>query len=160
MVLLSCADIHSEEKGWKRIERLYHLSGGVNVGIILLVAGKEEGVHVYMQLQSRYEASRRSIGSRDLTEGDSSHPHSTCPSSRCQASTFSRPLSEPTIRSCCNRATSLRPSTRPSSSCPTAPSGHRCLSTRGTSSATCFATSTSWRWRRLRRRGIMRFGSG
>lgn len=57
MLLLTVSDIKSPDKGWKRIERLYHLHGGHNVAIVLLIAGestKEEGVHSYMDLEARY----------------------------------------------------------------------------------------------------------
>ena len=61
MLLLSAADMQSPENGWKRIEKLYHLYGGHNVGIVFLVGGKEAtegGVHDYMELQAKYDTER------------------------------------------------------------------------------------------------------
>ena len=57
MLLLTVSDIKSRNEGWKRIERLYHLHGGHNVGVVLLLAegaNKEDGLHAYMELQGRY----------------------------------------------------------------------------------------------------------
>lgn len=62
MLLLTVSDIKSPDKGWKRIERLYHLHGGHNVGMVLLLAGedtKDDSVHAYMELQARYVGIQR-----------------------------------------------------------------------------------------------------
>jgi hypothetical protein len=54
--LLSAADLSPSQDGWTRIERLSHLTGGDNVGIVFLLqqtSPGENGIVPYMDLQAR-----------------------------------------------------------------------------------------------------------
>lgn len=57
LLLLSPSDTQSESNHMARIERLYHQSGGLNVGIVFLLrdsSSQEEGTKHFMALQLRY----------------------------------------------------------------------------------------------------------
>jgi len=56
-ILLSPAEMRSEEDCMGSIERLYHQTGGINVGIVFLVqdgGSQESGIRSLMNLQIRY----------------------------------------------------------------------------------------------------------
>jgi hypothetical protein len=57
IILLSCADMRKPEEYMSRIERLYHHTGGKDIGIVFLIRdehSQENGTRALMNLQIKY----------------------------------------------------------------------------------------------------------